>query len=80
MQRAWPFVTLGGVLALIAWAYVRAHGLDRMPRYHPWPALSLVALALLTFGIRGDTGVMIAGRFGAGALALGAALLWALSS
>ena len=80
IKRAWPFVVTGGVLALITWAYVSAHGLHRMPRNHPWPAITLGALAALTFGIRGETRTMVAGRFGAGAVALAAALVWALSS
>ena len=41
-------VLLVGVVVIVAWSYVRAHEHDQLPAHHPWPALSLLAGALMS--------------------------------
>lgn len=76
VAKVWSVLSLAGVLALIAWAYVNAHALGRWPRFHPWPPIGLLACALLSFGIPVRTAALGLARIVSGALAVFSAVMW----
>ena len=56
LVKWWSICVLVGVIAVVVWSYVSAHGQRRLPLHHPWPAVSLIggAAVWMFIGARRD--------------------------
>ena len=43
----WSLGALLVVVGVVAMTYVAAHAHDRLPDHHPWPAISVISLAVI---------------------------------
>lgn len=43
----WSLASLLVVVAIVAMTYVAAHADGRLPMHHPWPAISVISLAVI---------------------------------
>lgn len=50
----WSLGSLVAVLAAVTATYVGAQAEHHLPKHHPWPAISVVALALMPLTVTGE--------------------------
>jgi hypothetical protein len=50
----WSLGVFVAVLAVVTLTYVGAHAEDHLPKHHPWPAISVVALSLIPLAVTGE--------------------------